>query len=44
MNVIVPIVEQTPSAGADILVGARLRLQSCAGYYDTLYAKLNALR
>jgi hypothetical protein len=44
MNVIVPIVEQTPSASADILVGARLRLQSCAGYYDALYAKLNALR
>lgn len=42
-NVIVPIVDETPSAGADILLGAALRLVSCENYYNGLHARLLAL-
>lgn len=41
-NVIVPIVNETPSVGADILLGAALRLASCRDYYDALYEQLTA--
>ncbi len=42
-DVIVPVVEQTPSVGDDILFGAALRMTTCEAYYDSLYAKLTAL-
>jgi len=39
-NVIVPVVERTPSAILEILRGAHLRLSTCQDYYDDLYGKL----
>ncbi|NHH78864.1 hypothetical protein DRA46_00919 [Burkholderia gladioli] len=42
-DVIVPVVEQTPAVGDDIIFGAALRLASCEAYYDALYARLAAL-
>ncbi|QKM55283.1 hypothetical protein B7759_03914 [Burkholderia glumae] len=42
-DVIVPVVQQTPSVGDDILFGAALRMATCEAYYDALYAKLTAL-
>jgi len=39
-NVIVPVVERTPSAMLEILKGAYLRLSTCQNYYDDLYGKL----
>jgi len=39
-NVIVPVVERTPSAIREILTGAHLRLSTCQNYYDDLYGKL----
>jgi hypothetical protein len=40
VNVIKPVVERSPSAMADILAGAYLRLTTCQDYYDDLYGKL----
>ncbi len=42
-EVIVPVVEQTPSVADDILFGAAMRLSSCESYYETLHAKLLAM-
>lgn len=39
-NVIVPSIERTPAAAADIVFGAQLRLASCAQYYDYLLSSL----
>jgi len=41
VNVIKPVVERTPSAMQEILVGAYLRLTTCQDYYDDLYGKLS---
>jgi hypothetical protein len=42
-NVIVPIVDETPSAGPQILLGAALRLATCNDYYNELYVQLVSL-
>jgi len=39
-NVIVPLIERTPAAAADVVFGAQLRLASCAQYYDYLLSLL----
>lgn len=39
-NVIVPIVDETPTVAKDILVGASLRMATCNDYYDALLARL----
>ncbi|CAR53930.1 iron-containing redox enzyme family protein [Burkholderia cenocepacia] len=39
-NVIVPIVNETPTVAKDILVGASLRMATCNDYYDALLARL----
>lgn len=39
-NVITPVVERTPAAMQEILLGAHLRLATCQDYYDDLYGKL----
>jgi Iron-containing redox enzyme len=43
-NVIEPILRDTPEVGADILLGAVLRMATCKDYYDALYARLNGMR
>lgn len=42
-NVIQPTVLRTPNAESEILLGACLRLASCARYYDTLLDTIKAL-
>ncbi|RDU94532.1 iron-containing redox enzyme family protein [Trinickia dinghuensis] len=39
-NVIVPLIERTPAAAADVVFGAQLRLASCEQYYDCLLSLL----
>ncbi len=43
-DVIVPVVEQTPAVGDDIIFGAALRLASCEAYFDALHARLARAR
>jgi len=42
-NVIVPIVDETPSASEQILLGAALRLATCNDYYNALHRQLLSL-
>lgn len=42
-NVIVPIVNETPTVAGDILLGASLRMATCNDYYDALLARLVAM-
>ncbi|WP_244136369.1 iron-containing redox enzyme family protein [Burkholderia sp. BCC0405] len=43
-NVIVPIIEETPTVAGDILLGASLRMATCHDYYDALLARLVGMR
>jgi hypothetical protein len=42
-NVIVPLATKYPSQMNDIYTGAQWRLNTCAAYYDALYARLLAI-